>query len=50
MIREEILCPDCEAEFLIEYTSDKVSFCPFCGVDIDQDEDQYDMWEHLDDE
>jgi Zn finger protein HypA/HybF involved in hydrogenase expression len=50
MKREEIVCPDCEAEFLIELPpTEEVRFCPFCSSDIKTD-DEEDLWNGLEED
>lgn len=41
MNKQEIICASCEAEFYIESDSE-VYFCPHCGSDIDQMDDDWD--------
>lgn len=50
MKRQEIVCSNCEAEFLIEHNEPEIEFCPFCGADPIEEEEQLDLWEHLDEE
>lgn len=46
-IKEEIYCQDCGAEFHISYNEeDELVYCPFCGSDISDEED--DDWEEDD--
>lgn len=49
-IQEECTCRFCENEFIITYdeeiVTDKISICPFCGEELEQeeyidDEDEY---------
>jgi Zn-finger nucleic acid-binding protein len=38
-------CTSCKAEFVIETEEDTdISYCPFCGIFLDQDEDSL-YWE-----
>jgi len=40
IVRREIQCPSCDAEFTIEFDSDNIpSCCPFCmdGLPLDED-------------
>lgn len=37
-MKEEIICPHCEAEFYVE-TDDDVFFCVSCGEDLDDSDD-----------
>lgn len=50
MKTKDVVCPNCEAEFYIEHDEHDINFCPFCGDDIDTDEDldeevEEDEWE-----
>jgi uncharacterized Zn-finger protein len=37
MNNTDVSCPYCEAEFMVETASEyeKVTFCPFCGTELD---------------
>lgn len=40
-IKQIILCDDCGAEYTITYNSDeKIEYCPMCGADIYEEEDE----------
>jgi hypothetical protein len=49
----EHVCYECDAEFIVEpvgETDDIISFCPFCGSeldleDLDEEEDEEDSWD-----
>jgi rRNA maturation endonuclease Nob1 len=50
----EHVCYECDAEFTVEpigETDDVISFCPFCGSeldleeDLDEEEDEEDSWD-----
>lgn len=50
MTKENIICDDCGADFIIEYdTSEDLQYCPFCGGDlfmmVDDEEDDNDEYE-----
>ena len=41
----DIMCSSCQAEYSIKYTEREdgdPSYCPFCGADIDYDNDKVD--------
>ncbi len=44
-----IVCVSCEAEFKIKHTMDEayyeISFCPFCGEDLEDDYEDDIEWE-----
>ncbi len=44
-IEEEVKCPSCGAEFVIkydtQYVEDSPEWCPFCGAEIEDEEDEY---------
>ena len=44
-----IVCESCEAEFKIRHSLDegyyKISFCPFCGEDLDNELEDEIEWE-----
>ena len=46
MMHKAIVCLECEAEFNIKYDMDEthyvVEFCPFCGIELD-DEEEYEF-------
>lgn len=39
MNKEEINCPNCEAEYYIEHDQDSLHYCPFCGDDVVKEEE-----------
>ena len=43
-MQKQITCYNCEANFKIKHTLDEayyeVNFCPFCGGEIEDDEDE----------
>lgn len=49
----EHVCYECDAEFVVEpigETDDIISFCPFCGSeldqeDLDEEDDEQDSWD-----
>jgi|TARA_A100001388_G_scaffold262603_1_gene232299 hypothetical protein len=47
-----IVCESCEAEFRIKHSLDeryyKISFCPFCGEDLDNELEDEIEWEDED--
>lgn len=54
-VEEEIECPSCSVEFIVKWDSEAVRdfpcFCPFCGIDIEiDDEDDYIEEEDITDE
>lgn len=44
-IEEDVKCPSCGSEFVIkydtQYVEDKPQWCPFCGAEIEDEEDDY---------
>lgn len=47
-------CLECEGEFSIRHSMDDhhyvVKYCPFCGVELDHEEEFYSDEEEIDDE
>lgn len=41
MNEQDIICPFCDSEFHIETEDDDaaVAFCPYCGEELDSDDD-----------
>ena len=51
--RIEHICYECDSEFVVECVEENemdVSFCPYCGSELDLDEDQDDMLDDEDEE
>lgn len=48
-IKEEIICPSCEAEFYIE-SDNEVLFCAHCGTALDESDEADDFWESFDED
>lgn len=49
--QEAYICYECDSEFAIHTpyeTDQKISFCPFCGSEIEDDFDDYDEEEDED--
>ena len=48
-----IVCESCEAEFRIKHSLDEryyyITFCPFCGSDLDNDLEDEIEWDEEDD-
>lgn len=46
-MQKHITCENCDAEFKIKHSMDdtyyEVNFCPFCGAEIDEEEDDEDF-------
>ena len=44
-LEEEIECPSCSAEFIVHWdpegVNDRPVFCPFCGADLEDEDDEY---------
>ena len=44
-LEEEIECPSCGAEFIVHWdpegVNDRPVFCPFCGADLEDEDDEY---------
>ncbi len=48
-MKETIICDDCGAEFTITYNpEDEIEYCPMCGADIYNDEDDDEDEEYWD--
>jgi hypothetical protein len=45
-VEEEIECPSCGLEFVVKWDSELIlefpSFCSFCGIEIEDDEEEDD--------
>lgn len=51
--RDSHICFECDSEFMVHTPYDieeQISFCPFCGSELDLEEDDYDEDEDEEDE
>ncbi|MDX1532780.1 MAG: hypothetical protein R3230_01080 [Nitrosopumilaceae archaeon] len=38
MIKQELICPNCDEQSIVVTEDNKAQFCPLCGDPIDEDE------------
>lgn len=56
LVKQEIICDDCGADFTIEYEPvEEIQYCPFCGGDLfmmvdDEEDDEYEDFDFEEEE
>jgi len=43
MLKQEIICPSCDQQFIILSVNSEVGYCPFCGDTVDTDDSRGDL-------
>jgi|GEM_PF-6010147 len=50
MLKQEVICPNCDQQYIIVSVNSEISYCPFCGDDIGGEDQRGELDMSSDDE